>query len=223
MKSHFNDSRGPRSLVFSRLAELAAFGLAIVIAQAFAQQPAPAQRPAAGAAQEPPSFLAEQTAEATATVTGIDPTKRLISLKDEDDGSEFTVEAGDEVRNFAQIKVGDEVNVKYYQALAAEVTKAEASDADGAVVLGARAAEGDRPAGGIGTLYTAIVTIDSVDTAKGTVSFTGPEGKQRKTTVQRDAGRDFIAQLKPGDRVQLTYGESLAIAVAPADEERALR
>ena len=85
------------------------------------------------------------------------------------------------------------------------------------------AAEGDRPAGGVGTLYTAIVTIDSVDTAKGTVSFTGPEGKQRKTTVQRDAGRDFIAQLKPGDRVQLTYGESLAIAVAPADEERALR
>ena len=218
MKSQSRDFRHPRSWVFSRLPEIA-FGLAVVTAQAFAQQPA---RPGA-AAQEPPSFLAEQAAEATATVTAIDPTKRLISLKDEDDGSEFTVEAGDEVRNFAQIKVGDEVNVQYYQALAAEVTKAEASDADGAVVLGARAAEGDRPAGGIGTLYTAIVTIDSVDTAKGTVSFTGPEGKQRKTTVERDAGRDFIAQLKPGDRVQLTYGESLAIAVAPADEERALR
>ena len=220
MKSQSRDFRHPRSLVFSRLAELVSVGLAVVIAQAFAQQPAPAQRPAA---QEPPSFLAEQLAEATASVTAVDPTKRLISLKDEDDGSEFTVEAGEDVRNFAQIKVGDEVNVQYYQALAAEVTKAEASDADGAVVLGARAAEGDRPAGGIGTLYTAIVTIDSVDTAKGTVSFTGPEGKQRKTTVQRDAGRDFIAQLKPGDRVQLTYGESLAIAVAPADEERALR
>jgi len=221
MKSQSRDFARQRSFGASRIAELAAFALVVVIAQASAQQPAPAQR--AAGAQEPASFLAEQVAEATATVTAIDPTKRLISLKDEDDGSEFTVEAGDEVRNFSQIKVGDEVNVEYYQALAAEVTKAEASDSDGAVVLGARAAEGDRPAGGIGTLYTAIVTIDSVDAAKGTVSFTGPEGKQRKTTVERDEGRAFISQLKPGDRVQLTYGESLAIAVAPADEERALR
>jgi hypothetical protein len=209
------------------LPELAAFGLTVAIAQAFAQQPAqqppPAQRPAATAAQEPPSFLAEQLAEATATVTAVDPTKRLISLKDEDDGSEFTVEAGENVRNFAQIKVGDEVNVEYYRALAADVTKAEASDATGAVLLGSRAAEGDRPAGTLATLYTAIVTIDSVDTAKGTVSFTGPEGRKRETTVERDAGREFISQLKPGDRVKLTYGESLAIAVAPADADRALR
>ena len=92
------------------------------------------------------SFLAEQLAEATATVTAVDPAKRLISLEDQDDGREFTVEAGEDVRNFAQIKVGDEVNVEYYQALAADVTKAEASDSDGAVLLGSRAAEGDKPA-----------------------------------------------------------------------------
>jgi hypothetical protein len=223
MNSLLRDTRRSRSLGASRLSALAALGLAVAAAQAFAQQPArqPAQR--AAAAQEPPSFLAEELDEETATVTAIDPSKRLISLKDEDDGSEFTVEAGDDVRNFAQIKVGDEVNVQYYQALAAEVTKAEASADDDAVVLGSRAAEGDRPAGGVGTLYTAIVTIDSIDPATNTVSFTGPEGKQRETTVERDEGREFIRQLKPGDRVQLTYGEALAIAVAPADEDRALR
>jgi len=198
---------------FSRVTELAAVAFAAVLAQAFAQEPVPA----------PPSFLAEQVAEATATVTALDQAKRLISLK-ADDGREFTVEAGEEVRNFSQIEVGDEVTVQYYQALAAEVTKAEASDDDrAAVVLGARAAEGDRPAGAIGTVRTAIVTIDSVDAAASKVSFTDPEGKKRETTVQRDQGREFISQLKPGDRVQLTYGESLAIAVAPADEERALR
>jgi hypothetical protein len=206
--------RRPRSLTFSRLTELAAIAFAAVLAQAFAQQPAPAQ---------PPSFLAEQVAEATATVTALDPANRLISLKT-DDGRELTVEAGEEVRNFSQIEVGDEVTVQYYQALAAEVTKAEASDDDRAeVLLGARAPEGDKPAGAIGTVHTAIVTIDSVDTGANTVSFTDPDGKKRETKVQRDQGREFISQLKPGDRVQLTYGESLAIAVAPADEERALR
>ena len=197
---------------FSRVTELAAVAFAAVLAQAFAQEPVPA----------PPSFLAEQVAEATATVTALDQAKRLISLK-ADDGREFTVEAGEEVRNFSQIEVGDEVTVQYYQALAADVTKAEASNQPGAVLLGARAAEGARPAGGLGTVYTAIVTIDSVDTAKDTVSFTGPEGKKHETKVERDEGREFISQLKPGDRVQLTYGEAWAIAVAPAGEDRALR
>jgi hypothetical protein len=206
--------RRPRSLAFSRVTQLAALAFAAVLAQASAQQPAPAQ---------PPSFLAEQVAEATATVTALDQAKRLISLK-ADDGREFTVEAGEEVRNFSQIEVGDEVTVQYYQALAAEVTKAEASDDDrAAVLLGARTAEGDRPGGAIATVNTAIVTIDSIDTATSTVSFTDPDGKKRETRVQRDQGREFISQLKPGDCVQLTYGESLAIAVAPADEERALR
>jgi hypothetical protein len=209
MNSQSRDFRRSSSVGPPRLAQLAGFALAVAIAQGFAQ--------------ERPSFLAEQLAEATATVTAIDATKRLLSLEAED-GREFTVEAGDDVRNFSQIEVGDEVNVQYYQALAADVTEVQPSDDNnGAVLLGSRAAEGDRPAGGIGTLYTAIVTIDSVDPAKGTVSFTGPEGKKRETTVERDAGRDFISQLKPGDRVQLTYGEALAIAVAPANEDRALR
>lgn len=224
-----NQSRDCRSTRSLRRAELAAVAIGAVLAaaQAFAQQtaqqPAPAQRSAAAAAQDRPSFLAEEVAEATAKVTALDPAKRLISLK-ADDGRDFTVEAGEEVRNFSQIKVGDEVDVQYYKALAADVTEAAAGDRqDGAVVLGSRAAQGERPAGGIGTLYTAIVTIDSVDKATNTVSFTGPEGKQRETTVERDDAREFVSKLKPGDRVQLTYGEALAIAVAPSDETRELR
>lgn len=181
-----------------------------------------AQQTVQRAAGEPASFLAEELDEVAAAVVAIDSAKRLISLET-DDGREFTVEAGQDVRNFAQIEVGDEVNVQYYQALAAEVTKAEASSEEDAVLLESRAAEGDKPAGASGTLYTAIVTIDSVDAATSTVSFTGPEGKQRETTVERDEAREFVSQLKPGDRVRLTYGEAFAIAVAPTGEQRELR
>jgi hypothetical protein len=188
----------------------------IAISHALAQQPATTQ------SQQRPSFLAEELDEAEATVTAVDPAKRLISLKT-DDGREFTVEAGQDVRNFEQIEVGDEVRVQYYRALAADVAEAEANDDEDAVLVGARAAEGEKPAGASGMLYTAIVTIDSVDTATNTVIFTGPEGQQREATVERDEAREFIAELKPGDRVQLTYGEALAIAVGPANEERELR
>jgi hypothetical protein len=196
-------------------------GLAVAIGAtslALAQQ----QSAQPATAREPASFLAEELDEVAAAVVAIDSAKRLISLES-DDGREFTVEAGEDVRNFSQIEVGDEVNVQYYQALAAEVTKAETSSEEDAVLLEARAAEGDKPAGASGMLYTAIVTIDSVDTATNTVSFTGPEGNQRETTVERAEAREFIAQLKPGDRVQLTYGEALAVAVVPTTEERVLR
>ena len=90
-------------------------------------------------------------------------------------------------------------------------------------MLGERAAEGQRPGGSVGSIYTAIVTIDSVDAATGTVSFTGPGGTQREVTAEREGGAAFISKLKPGDRVQLTYAEALAIAVAPTDESRKLR
>jgi hypothetical protein len=193
------------------LAVAAVAALTLAASLASAQQPAPAQPAAAAPA---PAFFAEELETVTATVTAIDAAKRLITLKTAD-GYEETVEAGPAVRNFAQIKVGDHVGVQYYQSLAAEITKAPASTSHDAVVLASRAAEGASPAGGVGMIYTAIVTVDSVDAATGTVRFTGPEGRHRETIAQRDAGRAFVAQLKPGDRVQVTYGEALAVAVAP--------
>jgi hypothetical protein len=206
MNVDFKHGRTARSLPKPLAAgALAAITLAAALASA--------QQPAVAPAAQP--FFAEELQTLTATVSTMDPAKRLITLKVAE-GREETVEAGPAVRNFAQIKVGDKVDVQYYQSLAAEITKAPASNTQEAVVLAARAAEGASPAGGVGTIYTAIVTVDSVDAATSTVSFTGPEGKQRETTAQRDAGRAFIAQLKPGDRVQVTYGEALAMAVTPA-------
>lgn len=196
----------------------AAIGTALVASAALAQQPA-AQQPAA---QQRESFLQEELAEATATVKAIDAAKRLISLEDED-GRAFTVEAGEDVRNFSQIEVGDEVEVQYYQALAANIVEAEDEPGEDAIVVGERAAEGQRPGGSVGTVFTAVVTVDSIDPATSTVSFTGPEGNQREATVERPEARAFVAQLQPGDRVRLTYGESFAIAVQPASEDRALR
>src|SRR5882672_5466931 len=188
-------------------AALAALAFAASLASA-QQQPAPKQV-ASAAAKQP--FFAEQST----TLAAIDAAKRLITLKVAD-GREETVEAGPAVRNFAQIKVGDKVDVEYYQSLAAEITKAPASTSHDAAVLASRTAEGASPAGGVGMIYTAIVTVTSVDAATGRESFTGPEGRERETTAQRDAGRAFVAQLKPGDRVEITYGEALAVAVRPA-------
>lgn len=178
-----------------------------------------AARAGRAAGDESPSFLAEQVAQATATVTKIDPEKRLLTLRTED-GREFTVEADAEVRNFSQIEVGDTVDVSYYQSLAADLTNAPPSDSVDAVIVGSRSQEGQRPGGSVGSVYTAVVTINEVDPETHTVTFTGPGGTPREATVQRPDARDFVSQLKPGDRVQITYGEALAIAVAPTGDRR---
>ena len=54
-----------------------------------------------------------------ATITAIDPKTRGVTLKGPQ-GNEVVIVAGPEVKNFAQMKVGDNVDVQYLEALTLE-------------------------------------------------------------------------------------------------------
>ena len=58
------------------------------------------------------------------TVVDIKKKERKLTLRDES-GNEVVVIAGDEVRNFAQIKKGDIVEVEYHRAAATTLEKVE--------------------------------------------------------------------------------------------------
>jgi hypothetical protein len=132
-------------------------------------------------------------------------------------GNVVEIEAGPEVRNLPQVKVGDEVVVVYYAALAAEFKEPGTGVQGVSEEVGAgRAAEGERPGAGIGRRVTATVVIDSVDTETNTVSFVGPAGVLRTVDVQDPAAQAFIKELEKGDEVELTYTEAFAISVEPA-------
>lgn len=172
---------------------------------------------ASSAGSQEPAYV-ENTREVTATVTAIEPETRLLTLRGEN-GQELVVEAGERVRNFEQIEAGDRVDVLFYEALIAEVTEAPASEesTEPIVIESRRAPLGEKPEGAVGLVYTAIVTIDAVDPAKNIVKFTGPGGHQREVMVERPEMQEFIKDLSPGDRVQVTYGEALAVAVRPSE------
>ena len=53
----------------------------------------------------------------TADVMGIDKADRIVTLVGRS-GNTVDIEAGDEVRNFDRIKVGDKVTVTYYESVA---------------------------------------------------------------------------------------------------------
>src|SRR5215469_10410296 len=56
-----------------------------------------------------------------ATVKAIDPASRSVTL--EGPKGPVTVQVGPEVKNFSSLKVGDVVNVSYYESVAAQIVK----------------------------------------------------------------------------------------------------
>jgi len=152
----------------------------------------------------------------TATVQAIDQATRMVTLV-RPDGKGVILKAGDQVRNLAQVKVGDKVTVDYYEGFVAELAppgtpldKVKVTDAV------ARAPLGERPAGALGEAVTATVVIEYVDTLRNVVQFKGPLGKTRTVKVMRPQFQAMLKSLKAGDQVTLTYFEALALNVKPA-------
>ena len=116
------------------------------------------------AAQPAEPVKVERTETVSATVESIDLDKRLVELRAGDRST--TVQVSPDVRNLAQVKVGDEVVVEYYQGLAAELRKKGESQTVGTVdaTTGtARMPEGGQPGAAVGNMVTTTVVIEGVD------------------------------------------------------------
>ena len=98
--------------------------IASIIAAALAL-PAMAQTSKAIVGKAPGVAGAAQTVKVMATITAIDAATRAITLKTSQ-GKEVALTAGPEVKNFAQMKVGDQVNAEYVEALTLELRRAAA-------------------------------------------------------------------------------------------------
>lgn len=151
----------------------------------------------------------------TATVEAIDMTTRMVTIVGPD-GKSFVVHADEQVRNLAQVRVGDKVTVEYYEGLVAEISPPGAAPGEVTVSQAmARAAPGERPAGAVGKAITATVVIQYVDPIRNVVHFKGPLGKTRIVKVMKPEFRAMLKTLKPGDQVTLTYFEAAAVSVQP--------
>jgi hypothetical protein len=152
----------------------------------------------------------------SAKVVAVDQAARTITLVGPE-GNTLDVEAGDQVRNLDQIKVGDKVTVDYYEGLLAQVNAPGAPTQDVTMTDAAiRAAKGARPGGGVASSVTATVTIEFVDNLRHVVQFRGPLGHSTVLQVKRPEFREMLKNLKAGDTVNLTYFEALAVSVRPA-------
>jgi len=179
-------------------------------------QPKAPQR-STGVASEPGKAVAVSVVEATATVVAINTATRTVSLKGAD-GRVVDVVCGDEVKNFAQISVGDNVKVSYQEALTLELKKTRAPLAASGTTSEVRAEPGARPAGAVGREITVLADVVAVDPKKSTISLKGPAGNVVELKVRN---QDHFKVVKKGDQVEAVYSEALAVAVTPVPKPEA--
>ena len=194
-----------------------------LIAAAFAAT-ALAQKPDAKGGvvvtSEPGRVAAVRAVEVSARIVGIDKATRTVTLKGPQ-GNVVDVVAGDEVRNFAQIKLGDFVVVRYAEAITLELKKSGGKAGDVTVNKdAARAAPGQRPAVAGSREVSAIATVTAVDKKKSTITLKGPRGNVVTLPVQNPEQFNVV---KKGDQVEVTYTEALALSVEPAPKPAAAK
>jgi hypothetical protein len=187
----------------------ASFGVASLAAHA---QSTPSTQ--ATVATAPGAVAGARTTQITAKVIAVDPAQRTVTLQGKS-GKTRTIEVGDQVRNFDQIKVGDTVHAKYTQALALEIKKGggalPAPTEEGAITP--PPAAGAKPGGTVARKVTATAEVVAVDSAHQMVTLRGPRGNE--VDVQAEDPSQ-LQNIKKGDHVQVTYVEALAIKVAEA-------
>jgi len=166
--------------------------------------------PAAVPAADKPGGEASELVVVTATVQKIDMATREVTLKGED-GKIETVKVGPEARNLGQLKVGDKVTAKYYQALAIFVAPPGGQPSVSETTDVERAALGQKPGGQITNVVEATATVEAVDLKKRTVTVKGPKGNVNTVKVGDHVKK--LDQVKVGDQVVVRYTEAVAISV----------
>jgi hypothetical protein len=149
----------------------------------------------------------------TDTVVKVDKSNHKLTLKDAQ-GKQFTVDVGSGVPNFDQIKEGDKVNVKYYQAVAIALHRPGESAPAMEVQAGAARAQSGRPAGMVGETVTATSTVVSVDAAKNKLTLRSPDGKTQTLDVKDPDLQKKLSMMKAGDQISVSYTEAVAISLA---------
>ncbi len=156
-----------------------------------------------------PAAAMAESIKGVSSVQKINAKTREVTLKRED-GSLVTLVAGEEVRNFDQIRVGDIVEVEVTESLAIALEPAftqvrERRDE----YSGYRAKLGEKPAARTVHTVDAVGTVEAIDPKTREITVKGA-----KQTVVLKVGESVdLANIKKGDNVRAIYEETISIQV----------
>jgi len=149
--------------------------------------------------------------EAVVTVEAIDVPNRLVTVR-EASGDTLTVYVDKSNTAFPQAKVGDQVRIRFVESMAFELKKSENAIKGYQVTDESSRPTAGRPAGSTAHEVKTTVKIEAVELAGSKVTFTGPRGK-RAVQITDPALREYASKLRPGDYVEVSYKEALALSL----------
>ena len=160
-----------------------------------------------------------ETTTVRATVKAVDMNTRTVTLVGPQ-GETKTLKVGDQVKNLAQVKPGDTVVARFYDAVAYVVAPAGTKLPENAMAIAeAQAAPGERPAGGVATKIIVTGLVVGVNPVAHTISLVNPPpagGEVRTLTVRNPEYQKMLPQIKVGDTITAVISEALVAAVEPA-------
>lgn len=159
----------------------------------------------------PPTTTSQMTHESV-VVTAIDRAARTATLQNTD-GETKTVKVPEEVKGYETLKVGDNIEIDYYESVSVAVLPPGTKPTMGEGTAIERGPEGQ---GGAAVREMKVSgTVLSVDPKSNKVTFKGPQGNTKTVSVSDPAMQKKLPNLKPGQVVQVTYTQGIAAAIRP--------
>ena len=157
-----------------------------------------------------PSFKASQSMVVSALVEAIDQETRVVTLR-KADGEAVTFTAGEDVRNLAQVSVGDHLTAEYVETVSIEVMEADGLEAEAAEVSAmARAEEGAMPGFAAMDAVVVTATVEEINLEMNTFKLKGPAGAINEYAARNP---DNLRRAAVGDLVVMTVTNAVAIVV----------
>ncbi len=145
----------------------------------------------------------------TATVQSVNAADRTVVLA-HPDGSTTTYECGPDVRNFDQIKVGDQVTATLAESVAVALIKGDVPAAAGTASAIVRAPLGAKPGGRIVNTTGFTAKVLYVDYPGRVVTLQTADGQKKTVKVGQDVN---LGNVNIGDDVGVKITRAFAISV----------
>jgi Cu/Ag efflux protein CusF len=177
--------------------------------------------PVAMAAQTTPLPAGQSSKEAiskvqnvmtgSATIEAIDATARMITLKF-DSGMTDTLTVGPDAKRFGELKVGDKVNMKYYESVVYQIRPPGGTPATGEIKTAATAGRGATPGGTVAAQTVVTVSVTAIDPKVPSITVKTPKGH---IVPRRINDPTHLPSVKVGDQIDITYTAAVLIDVQP--------
>jgi hypothetical protein len=154
--------------------------------------------------------VSSEVKTATGTIEAVEAATRTISIK-KSDGTYTTIVAGPDITRFAEVKVGQKVNVRYYENVIVRVKQPGEPDTD-TKAMATTGSEQAMPGGTKAKQRTITATITAIDPNVPSVTFTGPNGWKYSSKVQ---DKEALSKVKVGDKVDFVWTEAMMVSLEP--------